>query len=856
MSLSFFNRVGGAACAIVLIMPCQALLDLDGDGMSDVWEKLHGFSTLAGQTTPVEQAPGADPDGDGYSNWVESQMVTDPHSGLSGNGTLRPAVEKLAGYQNLFTLTWPTHAEQWYFVYASMDLTPGSWFYVAFEYGTGDPAILGIEALDELGAPPDKLFWKIEVHNGDWEPDGLDDFEEEILGTNPFSSDSDGDGMRDRWEVVYDLNPTDPLDALTDADADGLDNLTESRLSLVPMTDDTDGDGILDGDEDADKDGLSNLAEATVHQTDPRNPDTDLDGLPDSWEITWSFNPKSISGAGEGEADADGDGLSNFDEYLNGTNPRVTDSDGDGTNDSSEVDSGGDPNNNSDQGQAPPAEVMVDMPFTVSDPSGSHSEKWKLTITGRGPDDTRSFGLASPDYGQQAVKTFKLRKWNRYEITIQHAGTDPDYLAEAEGKPDYDWEASVDGRPGLVAQEATADRAGFNNYFSVGQNHWLVENREAILTTEKHGDDEDIASRKKAYLIPVKVKDNLLDSGVDEFSVKAKPDALGYQDKFWIMAPAGGPAYTDHSLFDITVNTPTPMKITCPNATPDPETITIGTGDQTIAWTGAGSDPSDNDPTFKVGEAEDEVTLQIGVKSMKKRLVKVAVHRIKAKASASITLMPTEAQIEQELDRVYGWQINAYFDVDYKDEKVVDFDIADASMWPSVTNYPRNIPLEDHDGRLETFPPNDTGPEVAEIASHKLVNYDINVFVIGGASPFEPCSINGNAMNFGGEDNYFVGVSYLNEAFCIVDGNRKYLSGTHQGTVAGVVNTITHEIGHIMIGKGHPDQGGGPAPLDSSALHPRRVMCSGSARAPDGRLLLKAEWDAAESWLKSRPNDN
>jgi len=495
---------------------------------------------------------------------------------------------------------------------------------------------------------------------------------------------------------------------------------------------------------------------------------------------------------------------------------------------------------------------MIDVPFTVSDPSGSHSEKWSLTITGKGPDDFRTFKLTSPDYGTRAEKIFKLRKWNGYEVTINHAGTDPDYLESSDGKPDYDWDATIGGQPTGYAQEATAEGSGVNNYFSVGENHWLVENRSAILSTEKQGDDEDMASGKKAYLIPVKVKDNQLDSGVDEFSVKAKPDALGYQDKFWVMAPAGGPAYTNHSLFDIPVNTPTPMNITCPNATPDPDTITIGAGDQTVAWTGAGSDPSDNDPTFKIGEAEDEVPLKIGVKSMKKRTVSVAVHRIKAKANTSPKLMPTEAQIEDELNRVYGWQINAYFDVDYKDEKVVNFDVADTSKWPTVTNYPDDTPAVG-DGLFETIYPNDDGPEYEVLEKETLDGYDINVLVIGGASPFCTYKITGNTFKLDGE---YVGVSYLRpeKPFCIVDGDR-LANKSHQGTVDGVVDTIVHEIGHIMIGKGHPDQGFGPAPLwdQSSPLHPRRVMASGTVRSPDGRLLVKTEWDAAENWLRNRP---
>jgi hypothetical protein len=49
------------------------------------------------------------------------------------------------------------------------------------------------------------------------------------------------------------------------------------------------------------------------------NPDTDGDGMPDAWEITHSLDPNSPADAGQ---DADGDDLTNFQEFLAGTNPR------------------------------------------------------------------------------------------------------------------------------------------------------------------------------------------------------------------------------------------------------------------------------------------------------------------------------------------------------------------------------------------------------------------------------------------------------------------------------------------------------------------------------------------------------
>ena len=47
--------------------------------------------------------------------------------------------------------------------------------------------------------------------------------------------------------------------------------------------------------------------------------DSDGDGMPNSWEQLYSFNPNSASDAGQ---DADGDGMTNLQEYLAGTHPR------------------------------------------------------------------------------------------------------------------------------------------------------------------------------------------------------------------------------------------------------------------------------------------------------------------------------------------------------------------------------------------------------------------------------------------------------------------------------------------------------------------------------------------------------
>ena len=118
--------------------------------------------------------------------------------------------------------------------------------------------------------------------------------------------DSDGDGIRDEVE------------------SSGWLTAGGSTYRTDPFTADTDGDGLTDGDEaglrppqgepsaafagysnpllpDSDTDGLDDADEADM-SLDPLNPDTDDDELPDGREV-------KVVGSAPDEADTDGDGL-------------------------------------------------------------------------------------------------------------------------------------------------------------------------------------------------------------------------------------------------------------------------------------------------------------------------------------------------------------------------------------------------------------------------------------------------------------------------------------------------------------------------------------------------------------------
>ncbi len=166
-------------------------------------------------------------------------------------------------------------------------------------------------------------------------------------------TDTDGDGMPDRWEAENRLNPDDDGDASLDFDADGLTNLEEYSRGTNPRVRDSDGDGILDSEE-------------TVADEGTEIVDTDGDGMPDSWEIENGLNPNKNSDASE---DADSDGLTNLEEYNNRTDPNNSDTDGDGIKDAVDSTPAEVPAETDTDGDGMPDSWETDHGLNPNDPS-------------------------------------------------------------------------------------------------------------------------------------------------------------------------------------------------------------------------------------------------------------------------------------------------------------------------------------------------------------------------------------------------------------------------------------------------------------------------------------------------------
>ncbi len=204
----------------------------------------------------------------------------------------------------------------------------------------------------------------------DTDGDGLSDFDENyVYGTNLNDPDTDGDGLPDGWEIAVGLDPTDngTITSGLPGNVGGGEKQGEN-------------DPDMGADADPDEDGLTNMQEYDAG-TDPRNPDTDGDGMYDGWEINNTRN--STTGTptldplnpDDNETDIDADGLNNLEEFLADTNPNEVDSDGDGLSDRREVmQTKTDPLNNDTDSDTLPDKWEVDYGLNATDPEDAFTD--------------------------------------------------------------------------------------------------------------------------------------------------------------------------------------------------------------------------------------------------------------------------------------------------------------------------------------------------------------------------------------------------------------------------------------------------------------------------------------------------
>lgn len=154
----------------------------------------------------------------------------------------------------------------------------------------------------------------------------------------------------------------------------------------------------------------------------------------------------------------------------------------------------------------------------------------------------------------------------------------------------------------------------------------------------------------------------------------------GHQDKIWIMAPQGtwrDGANIEHNISNALVvksalDTAS-LTCSCPHALFNGAAAEVSLTDEAtpIEISGTGATSVDDKLVLAMG-SNIASSFPIGVKSMKRRTVKVIVYPIKRFPESTDPITPPKAEIEAELNRVFGKQVNAYFSVQIKERLIYD----------------------------------------------------------------------------------------------------------------------------------------------------------------------------------------
>ncbi|MCX6858125.1 MAG: hypothetical protein NTV80_24855 [Verrucomicrobia bacterium] len=357
-----------------------------------------------------------------------------------------------------------------------------------------------------------ELFWfgsltaQAAAGNSDPASDFDTNITEYLASTTP-SADQDTDLIPDSWERQYfghlalcipNENP----------DGDGRTNIVEYQLSSAPPYPnwnptkidsdyDSDIDGLWDewerrwfngsitaesGGTNPDGDGRNNLAEQAAGY-DPTSidfdftGDTDLDSLPDGWEMQKFGNITSQAGSG----DPDKDGKSNLLEYQQSSNPNSRDlnwdGDGDGLKDWWEIlnfgnataeNGAGNPDldgrNNLQEQAAGTNPNQLDRDWPLDTDADGLRDGWELFYWGSITVGSNGRGDPTGDPDRDGCANLTEQAIGSNPGSIGWSPSDPDYRwnADSDGLYDY-WELSYFGN--ITSQDASGnpDLDGRNN---------------------------------------------------------------------------------------------------------------------------------------------------------------------------------------------------------------------------------------------------------------------------------------------------------------------------------------------------------------------------------------------------------
>jgi hypothetical protein len=338
--------------------------------------------------------------------------------------------------------------------------------------------------------------------------------------------------------------------------------------------------------------------------------------------------------------------------------------------------------------------------------------------------------------------------------------------------------------------------------------------------------------------MPVLFEDDAEATGADSFSLSGTSwfPAGGTQNKSWVMVPMGADPTTLNLRSLATEDSPLALESTL---------LDFGGGNMSVTVTQplaplslkakAGAKLPDDTPLASGMEVNLGLTLgaaacvsnPLAGYVMKARTVKVNVYKVvkqtpgKPDNPPDLIVTPEgesdfKTQLETFLNGIFKPQINASFQVN-------------VVTTPLTLNWDVN---GDEFLNLNANQDEQSDEQLAILAAipTPAPASNINVFILGTTMP-----ISGDAW----------GATTVAPRTCWLVGDAVF----NTRTLAKLKADIAHEIGHVLVGPGHPDQGGGHASLPGTD-HNRRLMCSGGKQAANpGHLLAKVEWEWSEAWF-------
>ena len=383
----------------------------------------------------------------------------------------------------------------------------------------------------------------------------------------------------------------------------------------------------------------------------------------------------------------------------------------------------------------------------------------------------------------------------------------------------------------------------------------------------KRGDPE---SPLYGALLPLRVKGNrevdgtvLQDAvGVDDFSIRSSAPGEAVADKIWIMAPSHGGETHVKVFAPIHASCPVELSSTGIEFNGAGSSVTLTQAETVFSITASNATVPGSGIPLVVPGSEIPLVIKLGTgktaqsfsspisfKAMKQRTVRVRVWKVKGDNGELPSFSPTKEELENHLNKIFKFQINAIFDCNLETIGPLNYDTANATVFGAPTN--QSALVEPDNGILD-FTEDFAGEmSIIRVGGH-VTTFNINLYIVGGshwvaarrwdAEGSKIATLKAQAIANRNEEN--------TRRECWIPGESI--------TPADGLQTIAHEIGHILFGDGHPENNTGPAPLPSTP-RPPRLMCSDpKLRAIGGlrRLTVKGEWDEVVEWFKLEIRDN